>query len=303
MVRGLAKNQSCAALPFLFFPRTDEASELRSPPAGLVDLIAEAAGRAELGAVVVLDADTERGASLAALLSETDASQSVVASSSEELAALGGELSQSVVVIRSPDAAEIDSVRSVEAQTHRRPTILVLCGLLDDRTDLSALEADPRAVLVNDGVFSSAELALFVRSLASGKAPLPPYTGAIVKKGPALSEPSLFVRDHPVEDRRRHQRERGLSDARLQEGTRHLSLGIPDPSPRARSAEAAARWVPKRPCRGRGGWFPGSGLFLPRIPQTGGPSPQGVQGGFCLTVSRKYADSDISIIFIDSDRS
>ena len=180
VVRALSKIPAFASLPFLFFPREAEDGEL--PAASLSDLIAEAAGTANAGAVVVLDSDRERGAALAAALSVREAAEVVVANSPEEVSALDGDLAPGAVVVRSPDTRLIEAVRGGEDGSGRRPTLVVLCGLLDERTDLSALEADPRSVLVNDGVLSSVELAAFIRSFAAGKPPLPAYTGAIVKK-------------------------------------------------------------------------------------------------------------------------
>lgn len=180
VVRSLSKFPALASLPFLFFPRDSEALEFSA--SGLSELIAAAAGTANVGAVVVLDDDRERGTALAAALSGQQAAEAVYARSPEEVSALDGDLFPGAIVVRSPDARLVAAVREGEALGRRRPALVVLCGLLDERADLAALEADPRAVLVNEGVFSPEELSRFIRSLASGKSPLPPYTGAIVKK-------------------------------------------------------------------------------------------------------------------------
>jgi DNA-binding LacI/PurR family transcriptional regulator/AraC-like DNA-binding protein/signal transduction histidine kinase len=179
LLRTLTKNPVFASLPFLFFPRDAASAIGAAEPA---DLISVAAGTANAGAVVVLDADRERGAALASALSGAGEAEAIAAASPEEAAALAGNMFPKAVVVRSPTSRLVGSVRSGEGLDHRRPTLIVLCDLLDDQTDLSVLEADPRAVLLNEGIFPQDELYAFIRSFAAGRSPLPAYTGAIVKK-------------------------------------------------------------------------------------------------------------------------
>lgn len=178
VLRSLAKNPSLSALPFLLFPR----DRTDCPAADLAQYLAEAALSGEAGAVAVCDPDTDRGSALAAALAVSGSPDPIAASSPEELAALRGDVPPSVIVLRTAAPLLIASARKTVQPARKQPAIVVLCGLLDDRVDLTALEADPRAVLFNEGVLSTAELSRFIRALAEGRALLPPYTGAIVKR-------------------------------------------------------------------------------------------------------------------------
>jgi AraC-like DNA-binding protein len=195
MIRSLARIPTLASIPFIFIPRDSGVSGpiAGSPALGLADLLDRFAAAPGAGRIIIFDPDTDRGAALAASLSggaeaaetaETaGTAEAAAAGSLQEVAALQGRTTPSLIIVRSADAAVLASLRtSVGGAANRLPLILFLCDLLDEGFDALVLESDPRSVLLNDGVLNPSELRRFVADLAEGKAALPPFTGVIVKR-------------------------------------------------------------------------------------------------------------------------
>jgi AraC-like DNA-binding protein/signal transduction histidine kinase len=187
VIRSLAKTSPFSTLPFLFFPEPDAEITAQNLGELLIALSQEAAGT-----VVVCDRHAERGAALASELTAPDFPAPLAVVSAASIARLGAQ--PSVIVLREADVGEVAAVRRTFATLARRPAIVFLCDSLEESSGLFGLETDPRTVIIHEGVFSASELALFIRELAQGRATLPPFTGAIVKKA------QLYMQNHVSDD-------------------------------------------------------------------------------------------------------
>lgn len=188
-LRAASASPAWASRPVLLVPPPDAEIAFRSP----AEFLEAAAGAESGGSAAVCDADEARGASLAAALSGPLLGD-VAAVSPGALARSGAARFPALVVVRSGGAEELAETRRAAASARRRPVILVLLPPAAEPVRMDALEADPRALLLHEGVLSAGELAAFVRALVSGRDPLPPFTGAVVKRA------QLYLRRRAAED-------------------------------------------------------------------------------------------------------